>query len=43
VGAGADDDGEPGVRPEYSDHYYAAYVVDPHNYRIEAVTRQPPE
>lgn len=41
VDAGADDDGEPRVRPEYSDHYYAAYVVDPYSYRIEAVTRQP--
>jgi catechol 2,3-dioxygenase-like lactoylglutathione lyase family enzyme len=41
VDAGADDDGGPGLRPEYSDHYYAAYVVDPYGYRIEAVTRQP--
>ena len=41
VDAGAADDGEPGVRPEYSENYYAAYVVDPHGYRIEAVTRQP--
>lgn len=41
VDAGADDDGEPGVRPEYSDRYYAAYVVDPYGYRIEAVARQP--
>jgi catechol 2,3-dioxygenase-like lactoylglutathione lyase family enzyme len=41
VDAGAKDDGEPGLRPEYGDHYYAAYVVDPYSYRIEAVTRQP--
>lgn len=41
VDAGAEDDGEPGLRPEYSDHYYAAYVFDPHGYRVEAVTRQP--
>ena len=41
VDAGATDDGGPGLRPEYSDHYYAAYVIDPHSYRIEAVTRQP--
>ncbi|MFW5918191.1 MAG: VOC family protein [Haloferacaceae archaeon] len=41
VEAGADDDGEPGLRPEYSDHYYAAYLVDPYGYRIEAVTRGP--
>jgi catechol 2,3-dioxygenase-like lactoylglutathione lyase family enzyme len=39
--AGAEDDGEPGLRPEYSEQYYAAYVVDPHGYRVEAVTRQP--
>lgn len=39
VDAGAEGDGEPGLRPEYSDSYYAAYVVDPYSYRIEAVTR----
>lgn len=40
VNAGAEDDGEPGPRA-YSEHYYAAYIVDPHGYRVEAVTHQP--
>lgn len=29
--------GLPGPRPEYGDQYYAAFVVDPDGYRIEAV------
>ena len=29
--------GEPGPRPDYGDNYYAAFVVDPDGYRIEAV------
>ena len=39
--AGGEDDGEPGLRPKYSDGYYGAFVVDPHGYRIEAVNRDP--
>jgi catechol 2,3-dioxygenase-like lactoylglutathione lyase family enzyme len=35
--AGARDNGAPGVRPEYSDTYYAAYVLDPNGNNIEAV------
>jgi catechol 2,3-dioxygenase-like lactoylglutathione lyase family enzyme len=31
------DEGAPGLRPEYGPNYYAAYVVDPDGYRIEAV------
>jgi len=30
-------DGEPGLRPDYHDHYYAAFVFDPDGNRIEAV------
>ena len=37
VAAGARDNGAPGVRSEYSDTYYAAYVVDPNGNNIEAV------
>src|SRR3954454_22113558 len=37
VAAGARDNGAPGLRPEYSDTYYAAYVVDPNGNNIEAV------
>jgi catechol 2,3-dioxygenase-like lactoylglutathione lyase family enzyme len=35
--AGARDNGAPGVRAEYSDTYYAAYVLDPNGNNIEAV------
>jgi catechol 2,3-dioxygenase-like lactoylglutathione lyase family enzyme len=34
--SGGRDNGKPGVRPDYSPHYYAAFVVDPDGYRIEA-------
>jgi len=34
--AGATDNGKPGVRADYSPKYYAAFVVDPDGYRIEA-------
>jgi catechol 2,3-dioxygenase-like lactoylglutathione lyase family enzyme len=36
VRAGGRDNGRPGLRPEYSPDYYAAFVVDPDGYRIEA-------
>jgi catechol 2,3-dioxygenase-like lactoylglutathione lyase family enzyme len=35
--AGGRDNGEPGVRLEYSATYYAAYVLDPNGNNIEAV------
>ena len=35
--AGARDNGAPGLRPAYSDTYYAAYVIDPNGNNIEAV------
>jgi catechol 2,3-dioxygenase-like lactoylglutathione lyase family enzyme len=34
---GGKDNGAPGLRPDYGEHYYAAFVVDPDGYRIEAV------
>jgi len=33
---GGRDNGKPGVRADYSPKYYAAFVVDPDGYRIEA-------
>jgi catechol 2,3-dioxygenase-like lactoylglutathione lyase family enzyme len=30
------DNGAPGLRPEYSPDYYAAFIIDPDGYRIEA-------
>jgi catechol 2,3-dioxygenase-like lactoylglutathione lyase family enzyme len=37
--AGGSDNGTPGLRPEYSADYYAAFVIDPDGYRIEAYCR----
>ena len=34
--AGGKDNGVPGVRADYDPNYYAAFVVDPDGYRIEA-------
>ena len=34
--AGARDNGKPGVRADYGDNYYAAFVIDPDGYRLEA-------
>ena len=41
LAAGGADDGAPGLRPEYSPVYFAAFLVDPDGHRIEAVTREP--
>lgn len=37
---GAQDNGTPGLRPDYGPHYYAAFVIDLDGYRIEAVINQ---
>jgi catechol 2,3-dioxygenase-like lactoylglutathione lyase family enzyme len=34
--AGGRDHGKPGVRKDYGENYYAAFVIDPDGYRIEA-------
>ena len=34
--AGGRDNGAPGLRPAYGPDYYAAFVIDPDGYRIEA-------
>jgi catechol 2,3-dioxygenase-like lactoylglutathione lyase family enzyme len=34
--AGGRDNGKPGLRSDYGPDYYAAFVVDPDGYRIEA-------
>lgn len=41
IAHGATDDGPPGLRPHYHPNYYAAFVLDPDGYRIEAVCHQP--
>src|SRR4030081_3357864 len=38
TGAGHRDDGAPGFRPEYSDDYYGAFLLDPDGNSVEAVT-----
>ncbi len=37
TGAGYRDDGPPGARPQYSDDYYGAFVLDPDGNSVEAV------
>jgi catechol 2,3-dioxygenase-like lactoylglutathione lyase family enzyme len=34
--AGGQDHGKPGLRADYGENYYAAFVVDPDGYRMEA-------
>ena len=41
IALGAKDDGKPGLRSHYHPNYYAAFVIDPDGYRIEAVCHQP--
>ena len=38
--AGGRDNGKPGLRVDYGPDYYAAFVVDPDGYRIEAYCGQ---
>ena len=38
---GGCDNGPPGLRPDYGEHYYAAFVVDPEGHRLEAVCKIP--
>ena len=35
--AGYESDGEPGLRPQYSDDYYGAFLLDPDGNSVEAV------
>jgi len=36
IANGGEDNGKPGIRPDYSQFYYAAFVIDPDGYRLEA-------
>ncbi|RAP58570.1 VOC family protein [Oleiagrimonas sp. MCCC 1A03011] len=38
--AGAKDNGPPGLRPEYSGNYYAAFVIGPDGHNIEVVCHE---
>jgi catechol 2,3-dioxygenase-like lactoylglutathione lyase family enzyme len=37
---GGQDDGPPGMRPQYGSRYYAAYLRDPDGLRVEVVSRR---
>jgi catechol 2,3-dioxygenase-like lactoylglutathione lyase family enzyme len=37
LAAGGRDNGAPGPRPDYSDRYYAAFLLDPDGNNVEAV------
>jgi catechol 2,3-dioxygenase-like lactoylglutathione lyase family enzyme len=39
--AGGEDNGGPGLRPQYHEHYYAAYAHDPDGNNVEAVCHLP--
>jgi catechol 2,3-dioxygenase-like lactoylglutathione lyase family enzyme len=41
LGAGGQDNGGPGLRASYGDSYYAAFVIDPDGYRLEAYCARP--
>ena len=41
IAAGATDNGPPGLRPHYSEHYYGAFVIDPDGNNLEAVCYKP--
>ena len=40
LGNGGTDDGAPGMRPQYGERYYAAYLRDPDGLRVEVVSRR---
>ncbi len=41
IAAGGTDNGAPGLRPHYHEHYYGAFVKDPDGNNIEAVCHEP--
>jgi catechol 2,3-dioxygenase-like lactoylglutathione lyase family enzyme len=41
LGAGGSDNGAPGPRPIYHQHYYGAFALDPDGNNVEAVCHRP--
>jgi len=41
LAAGGRDNGAPGLRPHYHEHYYGAFVLDPDGNNVEAVCHEP--
>jgi catechol 2,3-dioxygenase-like lactoylglutathione lyase family enzyme len=37
LAAGGKDNGAPGLRPQYHENYYAAFVIDPDGHNVEVV------
>jgi catechol 2,3-dioxygenase-like lactoylglutathione lyase family enzyme len=41
LAAGGEDNGKPGLRPQYHPHYYGAFIYDPDGNNTEAVCHTP--
>ncbi|MCX6116776.1 MAG: VOC family protein [Proteobacteria bacterium] len=41
IAAGGKDNGKPGLRPQYHENYYGAFVLDPDGNNVEAVCHAP--
>lgn len=41
LAAGGSENGSPGSRPHYHEHYYGAFILDPDGNNIEAVCHNP--
>ncbi|MEM7159120.1 MAG: VOC family protein [Myxococcota bacterium] len=41
LAAGGEDNGAPGLRPQYHAHYYAAFVIGPDGHNVEVVCHRP--
>jgi catechol 2,3-dioxygenase-like lactoylglutathione lyase family enzyme len=41
LAAGGKDNGPPGTRPHYHEHYYGGFVTDPDGHNVEAVCHEP--
>jgi len=41
IAAGGRDNGAPGLRPQYHEHYYGSFVFDPDGNNVEAVCHRP--
>jgi len=41
MASGGKDNGAPGERPHYHEHYYGAFVRDPDGHNVEAVCHEP--
>lgn len=41
IAAGGRDNGPPGLRPDYHENYYGAFVYDPDGHNVEVVCHKP--